>query len=74
MGSGAKGIGLWEPGLVDFMGEKLLLPSQGDGIYLSIRVDLNGHQLCTFNGGELEPGIERDLAVGCLLSQQGTFS
>ena len=54
-------------------GEKLLVPAQGDDIHLITRVNLNSHQLHTILGGELEPGIERNLAIRYSLSQQGTF-
>ena len=43
MGCRAEGIGLREPGLTDFVGEKLFVPAQGDGIHLSTRVDLHSH-------------------------------
>ena len=73
MGSKDKGIGLEEPGLIDFLGERHPVPAQGDGIHLSTRGNLNGHWLHTILGGELEPGIERNLTVRHSLSQQGTF-
>ena len=33
VGSRTEGMGPKEPGLIDLLGEKLLLPAQGDGIH-----------------------------------------
>ena len=65
MGSRARGIGLSEPGLILFWGEMLPVPAWGDGIHLSTRVDLNGLQLCSILGGELEPGWQADRGTHC---------
>ena len=46
MGCRAKGAILGVPGLIDFVGEELLVPAQGDGIHLSTRINLHSHQLC----------------------------
>ena len=58
VGSWSEGIGLRVPGLISFLGEKLLVPVQGDGIHLSTRVNLHGHQLSAILGGELEFCVE----------------
>ena len=54
----AKGTGLGIPGHIDFVGEELLVPPQGDGIHLSTRVSLHSHQPCAILCGELELSVE----------------
>ena len=73
MGSRAERIGLRVAGLIDFLGKKLLVPAERDGVHLSTRVNLNCHELHTILHVKLEPGVERDLAIRHSLSQQGTF-
>ena len=58
MGRSAEGIGLRVPGLIDILGEELLVPAQGDAIHLNTRVNLHGHQLGAILGGKLEPHVE----------------
>ena len=73
VGSRAEGARLGKPGVTDFVGIELLVPAQGDGINLSTRFYLHGHQLSTSFGWELQPGEKGDLAIWCSLNVQGTF-
>ena len=43
MGCRVKGARLGIPGFINFVGEKILVPAQGDGIHLSTRVYLHSH-------------------------------
>ena len=58
MGCRAKGARFGVPGLIDFLGEKLPVPVQGDGVHLSTRVDLDSHQLYAILCGELQSSVE----------------
>ena len=73
MGSRSDGTGFGVPGVINFMGEELLVLSQGDGVDLNTRVYLDGHQFGAISCWELEPGIKRYLAIRCTLCKQGSF-
>ena len=58
IGRRAKGTGLGKPGLIDFVGVELLVLAQGDGIHLSTRVYLHGHQPHAILHGKLKPHVK----------------
>ena len=58
MGCGEQGIGLGEPGFVDFIGEEGVVPAPWDCVDLSTRICLDNHQLGAVMGGKLKSGEE----------------
>ena len=63
MGCRVKGARLGVPSLVDFVRKELPVPAQGDGIHLSTRTNLHGHELCVALCGELQMSIEQHLTI-----------
>ena len=57
-------------GVINFVGEEILVLAQGDGVDLSTRFDLHIHQFGAIFGGKLEPCVIGYLAISCTLSEQ----
>ena len=73
MGCRAEEIGLRVPGLINFFGEKCLVPAHGNGIHLSTRDQSLWSSALYHSLWELEPCVEGNVSIKCSLSQQGTF-
>ena len=58
MGCRVEGARFGVPGLGDFMGEQLPVPAEGHCVYLSTRVNFNGHHLHVILCGELQVSVE----------------
>ena len=61
--SGVKGSLFGESGLIDVVGEDLLVLAQGYCVYLGVWVYLDSHGLCPILHGEQQFGVKDGLSI-----------